>query len=377
VLPDYRPYDSKGESRFLQKYRTEVMVGATVLEDGTSVGGRPNQIPKINNPELFQAEMAPLIVRHIRNEPIVVASIPKKTIVDLALPAVPMDEQHRRYYARWQEVFAEWWQKKEEEEEGREAGKGELLTKITYLINASTIPHFMLEPILKGKDEEAKEWAKLIGKYKGPVTAKMLKCRELIREAKSRGDKTLVASTRKANLKLGQAWCEKARLPSMIVDGDISLKIDPATNRSPRHTMVEEFRNREYDVMWAGMLALAEGMNIPEANWGLIMDYTWKPADPRQFIGRMIRPQQTKTVYTGYLMHEGTIDEYMAALCYLKGRAGDEGIDYMEFSDLTTDMIPDIHQYADSIVDGTQQIAKQKMWLAVDFIRKNQEEEGE
>jgi hypothetical protein len=117
-------------------------------------------------------------------------------------------------------------------------------------------------------------------------------------------------------------------------------------------------------------------MNIPEANRGILMDCSWDPAEARQAIGRMIRPAQQKTIYSTFLMHKGTIDGYMAALCYLKGRSSDEGLDYMEFGDFSTELIPDIKQYADAIVDGTQEQMKQKMWLAVEHIR-NMAREGE
>lgn len=376
VMPDYRTYEG-GEGRFLAKFSTEVKIGGVQLASGEIVGGKSKQVPKINNPELFQAEMAPLMIRHTRNEPNVRAAIPRKIVVPNEIE-IEMDDKHRAYYSKWLEVFAEWWQKMKEEEEGRAVNQGDLLTKITYLINASTIPHYMLENILKQKDEQGKQWMTMIGKYKGPATRKMLKCWNLIREAVKVGDKTIVFSTRRRNLVTGQDWCEKKGFYGMVIDGTVPLKLE-SDGRSKRHKMVQDFRTLDYHVMWAGLGALAEGMNIPEANRGIMLDTSWDPAEARQAIGRMIRPQQTKTIYSTFLMHKGTIDGYMAALCYLKGRSSDEGLDYMEFSDFSTEMIPDIKQYADAIVDGTEEILKQKMWLAVEHVRnlaRSGEEEG-
>jgi len=108
-----------------------------------------------------------------------------------------------------------------------------------------------------------------------------------------------------------------------------------------------------------------------------VTDTDWDPKGTRQALGRMIRPAQSKTVYTYQLMHKGAIDEYQVAWCYLKGRSSDEGIDYIEFDDFSSDIIPDIHQYADSIVDGTEDTIKAKMWLAVDHYRKLGAEEGD
>ncbi len=377
VFPDYRSYDDKGMARFLQKYRTEVYVGGFRMPDGTVVGGTPKAIPKVNNPELFQAEMAPLMRRHTRNEPNVLKDIPRKILIEQH-ETIDMDDEHRLYYKKWLDKFSEWWQKMKEEEEGEKVPPGALLTKLTYLINASTVPHFMLDGILAGKDDDAKKWAEEIGKYDGKrAPSKMRRCWEMICQNVAAGDKTIASSWRRANLNLGNDWCERRKLASMIVDGTVSLTINRKTGRSKRHEMVEQFKHYGYHVMWAGLEALAEGFNIPEANHCILLDCGWAPSAPRQLIGRMIRPAQTKVIHANYLMHRGTIDDYMFALSYLKGRSADEAIDYMEFDDFSTDVIPDIHQYADAIVDGKEETFKRVMWLAVDHLKRQVQEEGE
>lgn len=380
VFPDYRNYDSGGMKRFMDKYRTEVTIvregKGLITESGEVIGGTKKQVPKINNPELFQAELAPLMRRHVRTEPEIVKVVPRK-IVKTENVTVEMDAEHRDYYKKWLQKFAEWWQKMKEEEEGKKVAPGQLLVKLTYLANASSIPHTMLNGILSGKDDTAKQWALEIGRYRGPVTAKMKKSWQLIVQAAKQGDKVLSFSWRQANQDIGMVWAKKAKLNAMYVDGRVSIKPRAGMIRGHRHEMVEAFRHQNYHVMFAGLEALAEGMNIPEANWGIIQDCGWEPALPRQAIGRMIRPQQTKPIYAYYLMHHGTIDDYMMALCHLKGRASDEGIDYMDFDDFSTEMIPDIHQYADCIVDGTEEKVKAKMWTAIEHNRKVAEEEGD
>lgn len=375
AFPDYRSYDPGGQRRFMEKYKTEVMVDGVMTEDGQMVGGRKKLLPKVSNPELFQAELAPFLLRHTRNEPQVVRDIPRKKLMVENL-RVPMDQAHRIYYEKWLQSFAEWWESMKAEEEGK-AVKANLLVKMNYLFSASINPHHMMDEILKGKDDVVKAWASKIGKYKGPLTAKMKKCFELVRHHVAAGDKTLVFSSRQRNSDSGLVWSKAAKLNGMVVDGRTSLNVKAGETRSERHNMVQAFRTQDYHVMWAGIGALAEGVNIPEANRGIILDPSWKPSDARQSIGRMIRPQQEKVVYSTFLMHKGSIEEYMAAVCYLKGRSGDETVDYMEFSDFSTALIPDIKQYADWIVDGTEDREKAKMWLAVDFLRKKAEEEGD
>lgn len=382
VFPNYRPYglnglSMEGTSRFLAKYRTEVYVGGYRMPDGTIEGGVPKAIPKVNNPELFQAEMAPLMRRHTRNEPKVLRDIPRKILIEQH-ETVEMDAEHRAYYKLWLDKFAEWWQKMKEEEDKEKVPPGALITKLGYLINADTVPHYMLDSILAGKDEDAKSWAHEIGKYTGKrAPSKMRRCWDMIRANVAAGDKTIVTSWRRANLQLCHDWCERQKLGSMVVDGTVSLTIAKGSMRSKRHEMVEQFRHYNYHVLNAGLEALAEGFNIPEANHVILLDTGWAPTAPKQIIGRTLRPAQTKTVYANYLMHKGTIGEYMFALSYLKGRSADEAIDYMEFDDFSTDVIPDIHQYADAIVDGKEEIVKQAMWLAVDHLKRQVKQEGE
>jgi hypothetical protein len=377
VFPDYREYDAQGRTRWLKKYETKVRVGGVISPDGTMIGGKSKSVPKVNNPELFQAELAPLMLRHTRNEPIVTKDFPRKKVIRQFLE-VTMDDEHKAYYRKWLKEFAEWWAIKQLEEEGKAGQNGELMTKMVYLANASSIPHYMLEPILEGGDEEGKAWAAKIGRYKGPPVAKMKKAWELIGEGVKAFDKTIVFSARHKNSDLGHYWAQKVGLNSMIVDGRVPLKPKAGEARGQRHNLVEAFKSQDYHVMWAGLAALAEGMNIPEANRGIILDCDWDPSTPRQAIGRMIRPAQMKTVYATYVIHHGAVDGYMAALCELKGRGGDEAIDYMEFNDFSVKMIPDIRQYADAIVDGTEEIEKQQMWSAIEHIRRQQrEEQGE
>jgi len=380
VFPDYRLFDSGGQKRFLDKYKTDVFVSGTEVEDGKIVGGKRKQIHKIRNPELFMSELSPFLIRRVRNEPEVAEYIPP-VVCHYTDHRLPMDSEHRKFYQQMLELFKEWWQAMKEEEEGKKVGEGSLLAKLGWLIGAATNPHFifdrLIENVRKGKaDEITKKWASIIKPYKGPITAKMKKSIELIKDASMKKDKTIVFANRRQTLRLGNSICDRVGLQSMIVDGSVSLETKKGEARSQRHLVVQDFRFKGYDAMWAGIIALAEGMNIPEANHGIIYDTTWEPADAMQAIGRMIRPQQRKNVFVEFLMHEGTVDEYMIALCYLKKRSHDEGIDGISFDDISSEMIPDFRQYADSIVDGTEHILKRNMWLQVEKIKSEWEQDA-
>lgn len=365
IFPEYRyTTDRSGLKRFNDKYET------TVINQQT---GKKKKIPKILNPEQFQAEMAPFILRRHRNEPEVIAVLSRKDVIVQPI-SLDMDDEHRAYYELWLEKFKAWWQKMKEEEEGRKVKPGELMVKMGYLVNASTQPRWMLHNILKGKDEQAKEWAREIGLYKGGATSKQRKVFQLCEDVANSGDKGIVFSDRRNNLLFGMTWCanHRPRIAALQIDGKVSRDIK-AGGRSQRQQMVNDFREGPYSILWAGLKSMRDGANIPEANHGIFMDLSWVPSDLEQAAHRMIRPQQKKTVFIKHLVHLGTIDDYMRLWCTLKAHCADEGIDFMEFDDFSSKMIPDINQYANAIVDGTESIVRAEMELAIEHIRKQQE----
>jgi len=366
VFGDYRSESSsrdEGMRKFERKYGTYI----------EKPSGGSQLIPKINQPELFQQEIAPLMLRRTRFDPAVAKDIPPKDAV-IHTELIPMDPSHRHYYNQWLEQFAEWWKKKREEEDGVNVGNsGDLLAKIGYLINASTIPHFMLDGL-----DDNNEWAQLIQPYNGPLTQKFLHVQKMIKHHVELGEKTIVFCWRKASLKLGQQWCKNHKpnpYYSLIVDGTSSNKIDPETNRSPKQLLIDKFCYKDYHVLWGGIKTMKEGFNIPQASRGIFYDYTWEPADWQQGLARMLRGNAQKRIVHGtFLAHEGTIEEYISALVQLKAFSEEEGVDYREFTEFGGKMIPDFAMYANSIVDGTVKATMKQMWTDVDELRKLSEE---
>ncbi len=397
VYPDYRRDDPLGNIKFMRKF-------ATYVDMEYDNGDKKRQLlPKIGNPELFQTEIAAAMCRHTRIEPIVLKDIPLKPKQRIVLP-LKMDDQHYEYYKKWLDKFSEWWAKKREKVHGEKAGataRESLIVKMTYLINASSIPHFIHDNIilqLKDKarkrgekrkaegrvatvndfaqdadDNEFMEWAKSIGPYKGPLTTKQKKVLELVAEAATLGDKIMIGSWRRKNLEIGKSWCDANKINSLLCDGTVSTAVR-GDGSSMRGDMIADFRNLEYTAMWCGLTALSEGVNVPECNRSAVIDYSWEPSEVEQFVARKDRPQQTKMQYNFYLRHEGTIDDYLYLTNILKANSAGEGIDFMEF-DLKAEMIPDVRQYADAIVDGTETKQRAKMQLAVDKLQKRKEEE--
>jgi SNF2 family DNA or RNA helicase len=327
-------------------------------------------------PEMFQQEVAPMLLRHTRHEPAVARCIPPKTPVVNQI-IVEMDKQHRAYYERWLKQFSIWWAKKREEEDGKPSGAtmNDLLVKLGYLINASTIPHFMLDDLTGG---DGAEWSKIIGPFDSDQTvAKFQAATKLIQRNAERDEKTIAFCWRRKNLILGRTWCanQNPQIRSLMIDGTVSNQIKEGSNRSEKQERVNRFRYQDYKVLWAGIQTMKEGFNIPEANHGIFLDYTWEPADWQQALARMLRPAQKRTVYATFMCHKGTVDEYIAALVQLKARSADEGVDYQSFSDFNSSMIPDFKMYADAIVDGTEDVMRTKMWSAVEKLRQELEDE--
>lgn len=371
VFGEYRPVAGQaraGINKFIKKYVT------FVHRDGKTA----KAIPKISQPELFQQETSPLMIRHVRHEPIVAKSIPPRT-PELRPLRIDMDPEHRAFYNKWLEKFAEWWQLKRIEVDKKDAKlTNDLLVKLGYLVNASNIPHAMSDNL---GSEDGKNWATLIGPYTGPPVAKMFKCMELLKKYSAQGDKTIIGCWRKANVKFGRSWCldhNKKNPGNLIypiqITGDDSNEIQQSTNRSKKQEIINKFCSQDYHALWSTIETLKEGFNIPEANHAIMLELTWQPSDTEQFIGRMLRPGQTKEVIADFLVHKGTVDEYITAINFLKRRSAEEGVDYQAFDDITSDMIPDFIQYANSIVDGTEGTDRTKMWLAVEELHKRLED---
>lgn len=366
LFPEYRKENPVGLKTFLGRFKTEVVSGTTDSE-GNVIASKRRQVPKIRNAALFLNELSPFMIRRKRVEPEVARDIPpiKVSMYD---DKIKMDAKHRSYYLKWIEWFIEWWKEMKEEEEGQSVGEGNILAKLQYLIGASTTPHGMLAR-LKKKNHKDQSWRKFIDDYKGPPTGKMFKAFELIAKSIKAKDKIIIFANRAATLDLGKKICDKNNIESVIVDGRIPLDPKKGETRGLRHRIVQDFRFGNIPVMWAGIKALAEGMNIPEANRVVIYDTTWEHQDAEQAIGRVVRPQQTKDVFVNFLMHEGTIEEFVVAWCYLKHRSHSEGIDGVSFDDFSADMVPDISAYAEAIVDGTQDVVEKKMWSMVDQLK--------
>jgi len=369
VFPYYRNdgSSSNGIRKFEKKYATYVQ----------REGKQPKQIPKINQPELFQQEIAPLMIRRLRHEPLVAKDIPPITPNERK-HLIVMDDEHREYYEKWLKKFAEWWMLKRKEVDHKESAKvvNDLIVKLGYLINISSIPHFAMDNL--GSDD-GKMWAAMIGKYRNPEpVAKFKVATQMIIRNALKGEKTIVFNWRKANVKLGHAWCRQNKDPvihSVWVDGSIANAINPLSNRSPKQERIDKFCYTDAHVLWATTATLKEGFNIPQANNGIFLEYTWEPADYEQGIGRMLRPSQKKIVNVDFLCHKGTVDEYVAALVFLKARSASEGVDFESFDDFNASMIPDFVQYANAIVDGKEDILRTKMWTQVEELKKKLEEE--
>ena len=385
VLPEYRHYDQDSVSVFKGKFSTYAeKVNATT-------GNKTKyEVAKVCNPVLFQAEFSPLMKRRKGNEPDIVKDIPMIGYKQID-HSLDMDPQHEEYYRKWIEKFTEWWIKMKQEEEGKNPPGSEVMVKLGYLRRVATLPHSVMSAVRSrveaakkktgaGRDAAIREvkqfasWAKSIGVYNGPPTSKDLMIRNIISENIKKGEKTIVFSFYRQNSKNGDAWLRRQGINSMIVDGSTSNALKKSTGKSKRHEMVEQFRkDPSYPVLWAGIRALSVGMNIPEANHGIICDFDWRPDIIDQAIARMIRRfTQERVVHDYRMMHAGTIEEFMCALCYLKSRSAGEAVDYMSFDDFSAEMIPDASQYAACLVDGSEEAEalKSKMFTAVDYLRK-------
>ena len=347
-LPDYSYWDENGVKRFLDQFGTYIMYDHQHEKTGDK--GKKKQIPKIRNIDQFYKLLEAKLIRRLKNEPAVATVIktadPEIKYIDLNITA-----EHRIFYKTWLDNFKAWYEARltEEKMEGKKLGQMEILGKLGYLIQVACCPQSSHLTQLGATEK--------IATYEGNLTTLQEWVVNTAREKSKQGDKVIIFSRYLDSL---DYLAEQMKdLNPMIVNGSISLKRKKRSGKSKRQEMVEDFRFNGHKVLLAGTQCLCEGMNIPEANIGIFVDFDWTPSIMWQALYRMVRPQQQKQV-TGYFLNlRGTIYEYMKKIVQLKQKSIDEGIDFQEFN-LDIEDIPDIRQYCSALMDSNSGEIPQK-----------------
>jgi len=362
LLPDYSYYEEGGVKRFIDRFGTYIMYDNQHAQTGDK--GKKKQIPKIKDIEGFYKLLEAKMIRRLKNEPevaeVITTNDPELKFIDLNITA-----EHRKFYQAWLDRFKEWYEARLQEEkmEGKKLGQMEILGKLGYLIQVACCPQ---SSHLKQLGAE-----ETIATYEGGLTELQRWIIDKARQNAKEGNKVIIFSRYLDSLDFLASQMKD--LKPMIINGSISLKRKKRSGKSKRQEMIEDFRYNGHKVLLAGTQCLCEGMNIPEANIGIFVDFDWTPSIMFQALFRMVRPQQKKQVIGYFLNLRGTIYEYMKMIVQLKQKSIDEGIDYQNF-ELNLDDIPDIRQYCKALMDAENgTIPKKRLMYLVENNQKEEE----
>lgn len=105
-------------------------------------------------------------------------------------------------------------------------------------------------------------------------------------------------------------------LNSWLKDGGFQpvLMMSSSLNAEERQRTVERFRDGNYRVMVASMLASGEGLNLQFCSDAIVLERQWNPANEEQGEARFHRFGQLNPVSVTYMLASGTIDEYFTEL---------------------------------------------------------------
>jgi len=335
LFPDFDSTQESSRNKFLKLFG---MVVQRRREDGTPY---EKKIPKIKNPDRFQAMLAPVMRRRVNLEPDVVRCVdmPDFTIFPIEVAADPLLEQ---LYNDCAKGFAEWYTS--ELEAARRRAKWNykavvsvsaitMLTKLNYLAHLAACPQ------------------SLVPAYGSQISSKQVRILNIIADAAARGRKVILFSEFVDSVEWYGANPALAHLNPVVITGTVSLSRSKRTGDSARSRRLEEFRKGDSGLLVATTRCVAEGFNIPEASVVIFDSYNWTPSIQNQAWSRVLRPAQTWSPVEIYLLGvRGTIDSFLSAQAAIKRMAIGEGIDYEEV-DFEADDVPDPADYAKHIVD--------------------------
>jgi SNF2 family DNA or RNA helicase len=329
-FPDYDSNRENSRARFLRNFGTRI---ARVRDNGTQY---EKWVPKISNPERFQAMLAPVMRRRVNLEPEVARAI-KMPAFSIMPEQVEPDPLLRGLYEGAVGDFVSWWadvRAANAADPDARIPQASLLAKLTLLSQLAAIPQAIAPD------------------YQG-VSSKQARIIELTRDAAARGRKTIIFTEFADAARWYAASPAFAGLDPVLITGSVSMTRGKRSGTSDRERRLAAFREGTSQVLIATTTCMAEGLNIPQAGTVLFDSFPWVPSVQQQAWSRVLRPAQTATPVEIHLVGiAGTIDDYLAAICALKRAAIGEGIDH-ETVEIDLDDIPDPHVYANALVEAS------------------------
>ena len=338
LFPDFDYTQENSRRNFLTLFGTTIQKRR---DDGTTYD---KLIPKIKNPDKFQAMLAPVMRRRVNLEPAVAATIRMPEFIIFPVQVEP-DPALREMYEFCVTDFVKWYEERIEEAKRRSlygstpppVPQVTLLTKLNYLAQLAAVPQAILPTYTT-------------------LSSKQERILNIIADATRRGRKVILYSEFVDSAKWYADSPLTAALKPVLITGAVSLTRSKRTGTSERDQRLLEFREGESKLLVATTRCVAEGFNIPEASVVIFDSFPWVPSLQQQAWSRVLRPAQKERPVEIYLVGvTGTIDDYLSAICAIKRTAIAEGIDY-ETVEIDADDVPDPYQYAGALVQASNTV---------------------
>lgn len=334
LFPDFDVHQQASVKRFIETFGTKII---RVRENGTLY---EKYIPKINNPERFQAMLAPVMRRRVNVEPEVAAVLRMPDFI-IFPEQIDLDPTLRDIYKEAVENFVQWYQevRRQADENNSSISRITTLSKLNFLAQLVAVPqHFIPAYDL--------------------ISSKQSRIIALIEDAAARGRKVLLFSEFVESAKWYASQPLLAKYKPTLVTGQVSLTRSKKTGVSPRDQRIDAFCNGDSNLLVATTTCFAEGLNVPQAGTVIFDSFPWTPSIQIQAWSRVLRPAQQHSPVEIYLVGmAGTIDDYLSAISALKLAAIGEGIDY-ETVEIDLDEIPDPFVYANSLVEASSSVSQ-------------------
>jgi len=329
ALPDYPVGREGSELAWARKYVTYA-----ISEDGSR-----KKVPFIRNVEDLWELLAPLMKRRLRNEPEIERVLGVAKVIPERVP-VELNADHMRNYRAVLQQFTEWYLRELAARGTPNAfPANELLVKLGYLVWNVSAPWRMQDH----SDEEFKFPA-----YPRQLTSVHERAVEVTLAELEEGNRVIVAGRSSEALDLIGETLIARGIPTAVVHGKVSVE--------RRKEIFRRCRTGEYRVLCGSIGTIAEGLNLNFANRVVVTEYPWNPAQIHQLLARITRGVQTSVPKAYLLYAQGTIQEYMLALCDLKDVSISAALDRRSQDEDSE--IPDIQAYCASLVgvEGEEQV---------------------
>jgi len=305
-------YYKRGDvKRFLDEFGSYELISKSYLNEMSRAkyrsrqGGRKKLLPAVSNLNRFWKMTSPFTIRRKSNIVSELKDIQRERIYH----NLDMEGKHYNMYVDYEE-----WAKKiidrELRKEDQEINLGVISGCLWKLRNVATCP---INPNLLSDSSTAPNYL-----LEEPSWNKIDKMMELVKDARSKGDKVIVVS--------GIVFMQNYIYNYLVSNGYKVKFINAKVKTIKRTEHIKDFEDN-YEILVSGNNIVNRGFDIIGANHIIFFDHEYTPEITDQMEKRLIRIGQLKKAHWHYLISNQTIDEQMKETCTMKRDAIESAID--------------------------------------------------